>query len=411
MSGFKIDERLAAYVAAVEQELARRARSRYWGRVSSLSGQVRQALLAVPRHRLLTGFYRWEGGRPIWVPLDPHAPTDEDLKEIYANTPVVIKVSPDGFPLSSSSEPVLVVSMLELLELEPGMNILEIGAGTGYNAALLAEIIGDPEGVTTLEIQADIAERTRHLLLHAGYGSIRLHCADGFFGWGGGAPYDRIVATTCCSDISPHWLDQLGEEGWMLVPLMHGGKGTAPLVRVFADGSGEVLSLAGFGPAMGALGGPGPWGEASLPRSFPSAQELAGRKLTQVAGDDWDLDLFLLHFHYFLALNESNACLFWKSGVRQVLCDDEVMAGAFLLCGPDGEIKVAGNEELCRRVEENYKEYEEFGQPLVEDYRMKFSVRPSPLEATGAVGRVRRVGLREWVIERRFTVQRVWLPG
>lgn len=406
----KIEERLAAYVAAIEHELARRARSRYWRSVSRVSERVRRALLVVPRHRLLTGFYDWNKGRlPTWVPLNPDTPSLESLDQVYANTPLVIKISPDGMPVSSSSEPVLVAVMLELLQLAPGLNILEIGTGTGYNAALMAEIVGDQGRITTLEIQADVAECTGHLLYEAGYSNIQLHCADGFYGWPANAPYNRIVVTTCCSDISPYWLDQLRDKGWLLVPLMHGGKGAAPLTQVFPDGQGKVLALAGFGPAMGMLGGPGPWVEAPVPTSFPSAQGLPSQKLTRLVGEDWDVNCFLLHYHYFLALNEPNACLFWKSGLYQVLWADQGVA--FLSRNADGWIMVAGSEDLCRRVEENYKEYKELGEPRVQDYRMEFVVRADPVEADGSVPRVRRVGPQEWVIERRFTTQRVWLPA
>jgi len=409
----RIDDLLATYVAAVEQELARRASSRYWETVGQLSERVRKALLAVPRHRLLEGFYRWEEGRlPTWVPLDPDAPGHEDLEQAYALTPIVIKVSPEGWAVSSSSEPVLVGIMLELLRLEPGLNVLEIGTGTGYNAALLAEIVGDQMRITTLEIQADIAEGTRHLLRQARYGNIQLHCADGFYGWPKSAPYDRIVATTCCSDVSPHWRDQLSEEGWILVPLMHGGVGVAPLTQVFADGRGRVLSLAGFIPGTGMLGGSEPWVEAPVPSSFPLARELPSQRLTRIGGrSSEERSSFLSHYHYFLALSESKACLLGKPGLWQVLWDDRVGASAFLFSDDDGWMRVAGDEKLCRHVVENYEEYKELGEPLVRDYRMEFVVHPCPLHENENAPRVARLGPREWIIERRFTTQRVWLPG
>jgi protein-L-isoaspartate(D-aspartate) O-methyltransferase len=407
-----MEDLLVRYVTEIERELEKRGRSRWWGPVTSFSENVRRALLTVKRHCLLDGLYKWEEGVPVWVPLAPECPSEEVLKEyVYANTPVVTKVSPQGEPLSSSSEPVLVASMLELLELKPGMKVLEIGTGTGYNAALLAEIVGDQSLVTTLEIQSDVAERANRLLRAAGYGGVQVRCADGFYGWPEEAPYDRIVATTCCADISPHWLQQVAPQGWMLVPLCHGGKGWAPLTQVSPDGRGRVLALAGFGPATGMLADPGPWYQAPVPTSWPSGEGLTGRKMAWSSEDVWDFVLSLSHFHYFLALNDPGACLYWRSGVYQVLWDAKLTAGAFLSRDNNEWVRVTGSQELGERLERNYREYKELGEPRVEDYRMEFLLRPAPREASRAVPGVRRVGPREWVIERRFTIQRVWLPA
>jgi len=170
--------------------------------------------------------------------------------------------------------------MLEYLELKPGMRVLEIGTGTGYNAALMAEIVGKQELVVTLEIQPDLAKQAKRLLRKAGYGGIQVYCADGFTGWPKCAPYDRIVATTCCADISPHWLEQLSPTGWILAPLYHGG--AAPLIQCYRDGRGRALNPAGFGPAQGMLSGSGPWAPTPEPRSWPLNHHLQGKKLLRL---------------------------------------------------------------------------------------------------------------------------------
>src|SRR6478609_1829968 len=100
---------------------------------------VENAFATVPRHRCVTGFFTdldgRGGGSCVKVPQRGPVPP-ELLDAVYADHPLVTHMSPEGRPTSSSSTPSLMARMLEALRLEPGMNVLEIGAGTGYNAAL-----------------------------------------------------------------------------------------------------------------------------------------------------------------------------------------------------------------------------------------------------------------------------------
>ena len=99
--------------------------------------------------------------------------------------------------------------MLELLDLTPGLKVLEVGAGTGYNAALLAELVGDQRLVITVEVAQDVVAQTRRLLAGASYPGITVLCRDGFDGVPEQAPFDRIVAMVGCADLSPQWAEQL----------------------------------------------------------------------------------------------------------------------------------------------------------------------------------------------------------
>lgn len=395
-----VQELLLRYVEEIEKALSRR------GRVSE---PVREALLTVERHRFLEGFYRDETGAMVWVDLNPEDPSRELLEShVYVNKPLLVKLSPDGMPLSSSSAPSLVATMIELLGLEKGMNLLEIGTGTGYNAALMAEIVGDSGQVTTLEIQADVAERTARLLRKAGYGGIQLRCADGFHGWPENAPYDRIVATTCCADISPHWLEQLGEEGWLLVPLQHGDEWCAPLTRIGKDGRARVLEFAGFGSAQGMLyDSAWPWvpGAKATQCSKPKPAD-HGRlliRLPEGGPDRYDL-------HYFLALQSPLACLEGTKDCVGILWDDDEEDIAWLSRDETGWFRLMGSDKVYRAAKEWVTAYEDIGCPRVQDYQMEFTVRHKAREQATAMPFVRPTGPREWVVERRFTIQRVWLP-
>ncbi|MCS7197684.1 MAG: protein-L-isoaspartate O-methyltransferase [Candidatus Bipolaricaulota bacterium] len=341
------------YVDAIEQELACRGASIWCGGNRHLSDPVRTAFLKVKRHLLLKGFYDWEEDRGFfWVPLGPSAPAERIAQVYTASTSgLPIKISPKGEVISASSSPVLIANMLEYLKLQPGFKVLEIGTGTGYNAALMAEIVGDPALIHTIEIQPDLAESAKLLLAQAGYGGIHIHCGDGYWGLPEDAPYDRIIVTTCSSDISPCWLEQLSPSGWMLVPLEQGGGSVAPLTQVFKDGSGRVLDLAGFGQALGMLGGSRPWEEVPKEGSSPPCPTILGRKLFLLRGSDWDFVCFVYQLYFFLALNASNCCLQWYPKTPEtfgLLWDEGGTVGGFLTWEKDGWVRISGsNKRIC----------------------------------------------------------------
>jgi protein-L-isoaspartate(D-aspartate) O-methyltransferase len=140
------------------------------------------------------------------------------LEVAYANDAVVTKRDERGVALSSVSAPRLVALMLEQLQVEPGHHVLEIGSG-GYNAALLAELVGPDGSVTTVDIDPEVVDRARVTLAAAGYPQVRALCADGEFGAAESAPFDRLVVTVGAADIPPAWVEQLAERGRLVVPL------------------------------------------------------------------------------------------------------------------------------------------------------------------------------------------------
>jgi protein-L-isoaspartate(D-aspartate) O-methyltransferase len=110
--------------------------------------------------------------------------------------------------------------MLEQLGLEPGHKVLEIGAGTGYNAALMAHIVGETGQVVTVDIDEDLVEAAREHLRAAGCEQVQVVCADGGYGYPDLAPFDRIILTVGAPDITPAWWEQLKPAGRIVLPLM-----------------------------------------------------------------------------------------------------------------------------------------------------------------------------------------------
>ncbi|MEW6497826.1 MAG: methyltransferase domain-containing protein [Cyanobacteriota bacterium] len=158
---------------------------------------VEAAFRAVPRH--------------LFLP-------DVPVEKVYQDEAIVTKRL-DGQPVSSSSQPAVMAIMLEQLDLKPGHRVLEIGAGTGYNAALIAHIVGDTGQVITVDLDEDIAENARNHLATAGFDRVQVVCTDGGFGYADAAPYDRIILTVGAWDIAPAWSEQLKPNGRLLLPL------------------------------------------------------------------------------------------------------------------------------------------------------------------------------------------------
>ncbi len=114
------------------------------------------------------------------------------------------------------SQPYVVALMTEALKLKPTDRVLEIGTGSGYQAAVLAEMVAD---VYTIEIRKHLAEKSEKLLKSLGYENISAKHADGYFGWKEYAPFDAIIITAAANHIPPPLIRQLREGGSLILPL------------------------------------------------------------------------------------------------------------------------------------------------------------------------------------------------
>lgn len=182
------------------------------------STAVREAFATVPRHRFV-----------------PQAA----LVTAYADRPVFIRWDAE-IPISSSTQPTMMAIMIEQLCLEPGNRVLEIGAGSGYNAAIMAHIVGDTGNVVTVDIDQDIVDEAAANLSKTGFGNVTCVCGDGFKGVPTGQPYDRIIVTVGAYDVSPHWVDQLKDGGILVAPLWFRGANLSVALR---KRDGELTGL------------------------------------------------------------------------------------------------------------------------------------------------------------------------
>jgi len=210
-------ERLNERRTMVETQLQGR------GRVAITDKAVIEAMLKVPRH--------------LFMP-------EANRRLAYYDSPV-----PIGYG-QTISQPYIVGLMTQALELSPGMKVLEVGTGSGYQAAILAELT---DKVFSLELLKPLYEFSKKNLTNLGYHHVRCHRSDGYYGWPEHAPFDRIVVTCAALHIPPPLMEQLKPGGKMLIPV--GGQfETQRLLLVSKDLEGnrrsQTLTLVRFVPLV-----------------------------------------------------------------------------------------------------------------------------------------------------------------
>lgn len=232
------------------------------------SPPVRRAFLTVPRERFLPEITKREG-----------------LERVYQDEAIVTSHDERGIPTSSSSQPSMMASMLEQLDLRPGQRVLEVGAGTGYNAALLAKIVGARGRVISVELDPATARRARRGLASV-KSPAKLVRGDGREGWPRAGPYDRIIVTASTPTVPRAWHEQLSEGGLLELPLVH-RRGQAQAIVTFRKLSqalrSEAVLYGGFMPLRDAPGAP----VASPPPSLGAIERIdhRSRSLAQLSGE------------------------------------------------------------------------------------------------------------------------------
>lgn len=181
----------------------------------------RAAFEEVPRHLFVPYYFAVRAGayERLWCEDPDPVRRARWLRGAYEDGPLATRVR-DGHLLSSSSQPSLMARMLEELDVRDGHAVLEIGAGTGYNAALLSHRLGD-DLVTTVDLDPEITESARSHLAAAGYHPAVI-TGDGARGCPERAPFDRIIATCTLPSIPFDWLPQCRPEARILAPLSTG---------------------------------------------------------------------------------------------------------------------------------------------------------------------------------------------
>ncbi|WP_067502993.1 protein-L-isoaspartate O-methyltransferase [Actinoplanes sp. TFC3] len=300
-----------------------------------LPAALAAAFAAVPREAFVAEGFQRRDGR--WATPG----TAGFLDTVYRDDVLVTKVDA-GVPVSSSSQPSLMAIMLDALAVVPGDRVLEIGAGTGYNAALLTRLGAE---VTSVDVQADVAERARLALLHAGIAGVRVLTGDGYAG-SPGDRFDKVIVTVGVAGVSPQWLAQ-ARPGLVVVPVQHAG--THPVLAVRGEPGGpvtaSVICSSGFMTAAGPLsaahpaGHPAPVSSGGLTGLHPAAPARWPRPLTSLRYRD------LWYAAGVWSTRATHAALPGQQQNTLILLDDAGTGGAAIL--PDGTV-LAGGPEAAR---------------------------------------------------------------
>lgn len=338
---------------------------------------VRDAFESVPRH--------------LFVP-------NVDVETAYSDQPVFIRWDA-GMPISSSTQPTMMAIMAEQLRLEPGCRVLEIGAGTGYNAAILAHIVGERGQVITVDIDQDIVDQAAGNLTNAGYHDVEAVCQDGFEGFAAGQPYDRILVTVGAQDVSPHWLEQLRDGGIMVVPIWFRGYRLSAALQK-RDGVLESLSASpcmfipirgsadrteGYFPVGNPLGD-SPQMYMGMERDDPNHRRLLEGLFAQ-EGQLLDIGRSMegqFHTHnlssglyMFLTADPRINIVHWESGdglfqgVGYALTDVETVSAAVLSDGHPDQVMVYGDGAACDDLMGLVDRWDKMGRPSIHDLRIR----------------------------------------
>jgi protein-L-isoaspartate(D-aspartate) O-methyltransferase len=339
------------------------------------SHAIREAFRSVPRHLFIDRVF--VNGQLI--PFD--VKDNEQLKMVYSDNSILQKISPP----TSSTAPSLMASMLESLELDENMRVLEIGTGSGYNAALIAYIVRNRKLVFTVEIQSDVVEDARRHLAQAYFSHITVIEADGNDGYPPGAPYDRIIVTASCLDVSPHWITQLGERGLLFLPFKFlpsfdvGLKLTKhdrqvighfarcgpfmPLHSKCGSGSGEPIRVTPSSPL----------GDLLL-----AVKERKAFPFPVGASSCWDDKLTGFFTFVCLAAPQVVSVYNPAQGLMPLCLYDLQNQSAVGIAYPYWDIVVFGNSIMYERLMAMFEEWRDYGELKISEYQV--SLLPTPGE-------------------------------
>jgi protein-L-isoaspartate(D-aspartate) O-methyltransferase len=364
-------------------------------RGGAVDALVADALRTVPRHIFL-----------------PDLPPDA----AYRDEAIVTKWDDRGMPSSSSSQPTIMAIMLDQLGAARGQRVLEIGAGTGFNAALLAHIVGPKGRVVSIDLDPEIVGRAEENLSAAGTAGVTVLSADGALGDPRRGPYDRIIATVGVWDLAPAWHEQLARGGRLVVPIdLRGVQCSVCFERAGEHWTSRSARPCGFMRMRGAFAGPDQQfvldKQTHLTLALPEAREIDTAAVLEALGTPEhevctgvspSMSELFDGFGLWLAIREPRWFTIGSQGPDPRLPDAPMRSdtnvasagilddfGLATLTTQDGELVVAGAERIADELAAHVVAWDEAGRPGSDGLRI--DAYPAGTDVTG-----------EYVIDKKY---------
>jgi protein-L-isoaspartate(D-aspartate) O-methyltransferase len=326
-------------------------------RKMTLAPRLMEAFRQVDRAIFVPEHYRHRGAE--WI-LEPSG------ERAYEDTALTTQVT-NCLASSSSSQPSVMALMLAALDIQPGNRVLEIGTGTGYNAALLACLVGEHGQVVTVDIDTDLVRSAKKHLADAGYTEqVQVLVADGREGYAQAAPFDRIILTAGFRTLSPAWIEQLGLGG-MLVGNMRGNIASVLLKLCKNEPqqmmghlfSGQAHFMELHGPLYPSICAPN-WQQYDA--VLPQWRERESAMLAAL--DDQAFLFFLQGQHPQMQLHLRAI----GTPEQHEICKVFLLGESTATVHENGRISARGN--VWERIEQAYQCYKDEGAPPLERYQL-----------------------------------------
>jgi len=382
------------------------------------SQEIIKAFYKVPRHFFTPFLYEEKDGSLRKRMFNYKQMQENQLKQVYIDTPIVVLVEDDKV-IATSSQPFVMAMMLMDAKVKEGAKVLEIGTGSGYNAAILAEIVKDAKKIVSTEIKTDVANLAKDSLKRAGYENIKVIAEDGGKGFNEEAPYDSIIITCGAPEIPMH--EQVSDKGTISLPLVtHGMETLCSLTKEndkvfrgylniyvrFLHFDGIYSDRKQFAKSISSL--------QRVIENYGKKRDDLKQNLTDLFVEDSDSEeeknrkrKAHADFQFFLAISEEDAILYqskianreagyalWHIEAKQPNNGLVVMF--------NNEIVSWGNESVSEKLLRKYEEWKGLGSPGLSNYIIEFF--PSKYESL-------RDNLRSWIVPRKIGVTRFSLKG
>jgi len=382
-------------IETYQQQLLDQAQHIYYE--TPLSEATQRAYRATPRHLFVPRYRVW--GSPTWreVRSDNLA---EHVAMLYTDRALILFGDDDDDIPSTISQPSFVLRMLDMLQIEPGHTIFELGAGSGWNAALMGRLVEPSGRVYSMEIIPEVARTAAETIASLGNEHVSIITGDGGEGYAPGAPYDRAIFTAGAYDLPHHFYDQLKDDGLLLIVIKNeGGGDNLFLLRKRSDYFEALESMpCGFVQLRGKY-----QTERLEPIPIEHLQEWAQLQQQEIARRSFwwggkGKGGFLWHtmgIRSFLGITEPSFRAFKTAKDTQQVREEHYFGlwdheAQSLVLAKDDRLIAYGNSVAQQRLLEKIGEWVELGMPSAASFRLRVYPRTAQVVA----------GDKQWIVQR-----------